>query len=107
MIIFNDSISKFFIIAAFEAFAEAYLFFSISVPKKKNAEGIKFLGAALYADNRPLIEVGLQPYQFHNFIMTFVRHSRCNCQRLESVYLSKYRELLDYFNKKIAEALPR
>ena len=35
MIIFNDSISKFFIIAAFEAFAEAYLFFSISVPQKK------------------------------------------------------------------------
>ena len=27
-------------------------------------------------------------------------------QNLESVCLSKYRELLDYFGKKIAEALP-
>ena len=52
-----------------------HICFLVSESPKKNAEGIKFLGAALYADNRPLIEVGLQPYQFHNFIMTFVGHS--------------------------------
>ena len=41
MIIFNDSISK-FTSAAFEIFAEAYLFFSICLGKKKPR--IKFLG---------------------------------------------------------------
>ena len=47
-------------------------------------------------------------YSFINFIIplrvTYVRYSWCNYQILLK---SKYRELLDYSDKKIAEALPR
>ena len=43
MIIFNDSISKFYQ-CSIRAFAEAYLCFLVSASAKKNAEAIKFLG---------------------------------------------------------------
>ena len=48
---------------------------------------------------------------FINFIIAlhaaYVRHSWGICQILPGVCWGKYRELLDYFGKKIAEALPR
>ena len=51
-------------------------------------------------------------YSVSNFILllpvTYVtRSSDVTPKDRQSVCLSKYRELLDYFDKKIAEAMPR
>ena len=66
--------------------------------------------AALYEDNDSGTEVGLQLYQFHNFFncdLCKYNIPEVTAKDCQGVCWSKYWELLDYFGKKIAEALPR
>ena len=54
--------------------------------------------------NGPGIEVVLQLYKFRNsfaiYLQLYIRDFRCNCWKKQGICWSKYRDLLDYFDKK-------